>query len=139
MEKRIVVGFDGSDEARRAACWAAEFARMRQARLDLVAVVRPPDVASDVETEDFIERSRQHYAALVESMRELLAQDGGGRVTAHVLVGHPAERLICYAEEHKASHIVVGHRNRSAIQRWLVGSVARQVMDHASCSVTIVR
>lgn len=138
MVTRILVGFDGSDESRLAARWAANLAHLTKARIDLVAVARPPEVASDVETEDYIERSRAHYTQLLEAMRDELVMDDG-RVAMHVLVGHPAERLVRYAEEHKVDLIVVGHRNRRAMQQWLTGSAAKYVMDHAPCSVTIVR
>ncbi len=33
----------------------------------------------------------------------------------------------------------LGHRGKNLLTRWLVGSVSRQVIDHASCSVTVVR
>lgn len=138
MANRIVVGFDGSDEARLAARWAVQYAQASAARVDLIAVVRPPEIAADVETEAFIERARKHYEALLVSMREELLLENG-RMVVRVLVGHPAERLVRYAHEHQADHLVVGHRNRRAMKQWLTGSVARQVMDHACCSVTVVR
>lgn len=138
MVTRILVGFDGSDESRLAARWAANLAKLTHARIDLVAVVRPPDIASDVETEDYIERSRAHSMQLLEAMREELVLVDG-RIAMHVLVGHPAEHLVRYAQEHHADLIVVGHRNRHAVQQWLTGSAAKYVMEHAPCSVTIVR
>lgn len=138
MANRIVVGFDGSEEARLAARWAVDYTRGRELRIDLVAVVRPPDVGADVETEAFIERAKRHYERVLQAIRDAL-QEADGRITLHVLVGHPAERLVNYAEVHHAELIVVGHRNRGAVTQWLTGSVARQVMDHAHCSVTIVR
>ena len=138
MIKRILVGYDGSDEAQRATLWAAELARITHARLDLVAVARPPEIAADVETEAHIQQLRAVLAKLLTTMRAQLSIDDE-RIATHLLVGHPAERLLRFAEEHHVDHLVVGHRSRGALQRWLLGSVARHVMDHAPCSVTIVR
>lgn len=138
MTARIVVGFDGSEESRLAARWAANYARTQDGRIDLVAVARPPDVGADVETEAFVERARQHYEQALAAMREEL-QEADGRIALRVLVGHPAERLVRYAHEHRADLLVVGHRNRSGVTQWLTGSVARQVIDHAPCSVVVVR
>jgi nucleotide-binding universal stress UspA family protein len=35
--------------------------------------------------------------------------------------------------------IVMGHRGKSMLQRWLLGSVSKRVLSYAPCSVTIVR
>ncbi|WP_250845369.1 universal stress protein [Escherichia coli] len=34
---------------------------------------------------------------------------------------------------------MVGHRGKTLFSRWLLGSVTRQVVDHALCPVTVVR
>jgi nucleotide-binding universal stress UspA family protein len=57
----------------------------------------------------------------------------------HVVVGHPAEQIVRYAEEHGIDHIVVGRRGQTVFERWLIGSVARQVVAYAHCAVTVVR
>ncbi|MNF02182.1 Universal stress protein family protein [compost metagenome] len=54
-------------------------------------------------------------------------------------MGRPAEQIVRYAEENAIDHIVVGHRGHSDFERWLLGSVARQVIDHAPCAVTVIR
>ena len=135
MIKHILVGFDNSEESRRAVQWAIELAEQTSARLDVVAVARPPEIADDVETEALIERIRKQHR---HDLAELRAATGD-KIHTHVLVGHPAEQLLRYAEEHDVDHIVVGHRSRYAVQRWWLGSVSRQISDHAKCSVTIVR
>lgn len=38
-----------------------------------------------------------------------------------------------------ADHIVVGHRGHTLFERWLIGSVARQVIAYAPGAVTVVR
>lgn len=37
------------------------------------------------------------------------------------------------------SEIVAGHRGRTLFERWLIGSVVRQLVAYATCSVTVVR
>lgn len=56
-----------------------------------------------------------------------------------IAVGHPAEQIVRYAEGHDVDHIVVGHRGHTHFERFLIGSVARQVIAYASCAVTVVR
>ena len=48
-------------------------------------------------------------------------------------------RTGCVADERQADAIVIGTRGRTGLRRLLLGSVARNVMHHASCSVLIIR
>jgi nucleotide-binding universal stress UspA family protein len=56
-----------------------------------------------------------------------------------VVVGHPAKQIVRFAEANGIDHIVVGHRGHTLFERWLIGSVARQVIAYAHCAVTVVR
>lgn len=53
----------------------------------------------------------------------------------HVL----AERIVINAEEWGADLVVIGHRGHGLVGRWLLGSVAKQVMHHATCAVLVAR
>lgn len=135
MVKHMLVGFDGSEESRHALQWAHDLAVQTAAKVDVVAVIRPPEIGADVETEALIHNMRKQYRKLLTDAVAEIHPDA----EAHVFVGHPAERLLRYAEDHEIDHIVVGHRSRSALRRLWLGSVSRHVSDHAACSVTIVR
>jgi nucleotide-binding universal stress UspA family protein len=138
MIRRILLGYDGSESSDHAYRFAAELARRYEAELHVLAVARPPDLGDEVETEALIEHSRRHYEQMLAKLRRRLSHDV---VTAHtsLAVGHPAEQLVRYAEQHGIDHIVVGHRGHTLFERWLIGSVARQVIAHAPCAVTVVR
>lgn len=133
---KLLIAYDGSDSAKSAFKFAIDLAGRYGAELHVLAVARPPEFGSEVETEAVIESSRHHYAHLLQPLK---TQVGG--VTAHfeVMVGHPAESIVLYAEDHAIDHIVVGHRGHSLFERWLLGSVARQIIAYAPCSVTVVR
>jgi nucleotide-binding universal stress UspA family protein len=138
MITRILLGYDGSPAASRALEFAVDLARRYGAELHVLAVFRPPEFGTEVETEELIEEGRKHCARLLQPLRAKL---GGGdpKVRFEIAVGHPSEQLLLYAEKHGVDHIVVGHRGHSGLARWLLGSVARQVIAHASCAVTVVR
>ncbi len=53
--------------------------------------------------------------------------------------GHPAAEIVQAAEEHRTDLIVLGSHGRSAVARFLLGSVAERVARHAPCSVLLVR
>jgi len=138
MMRKILLGYDGSPSAERAYSFAVELANRFGAELHVVAVVRPPEFGDEVETEAMIEHSQRHYGHVLAALKPRLAQDANG-AQATLAVGHPAEQLVRYAEQHGIDHIVVGHRGRTAFDRWLIGSVARQTIAHAPCAVTVVR
>jgi nucleotide-binding universal stress UspA family protein len=138
MITRVLLGYDGSDSAKHAFEFAVDLVRRYEAELHVLAVARPPDFAEDVETEAIIENSTRHYREVLEPIKAQLAAEAiPGR--CEVAVGHPAEQLVLYAERHGVEHIVVGHRGHTLFERWLIGSVARQVIAHAPCAVTVVR
>jgi nucleotide-binding universal stress UspA family protein len=138
MITKVLLGYDGSDSARDALDFALDLARRYGAELHVLAVVRPPEFAEDVETEAVIENSQRHYRQVLDPVQARLAASGVPG-TCGLAVGHPAEQLLRYADAHAIDHIVVGHRGRSLFERWLIGSVARQVIAHARCAVTVVR
>lgn len=136
MIHKLLIAYDGSDSAKAAFDLALDLARKYGAELHVLSVARPPEFGEEVETEAVIEQSRRHHAHLLQPLK---AHTTG--LTAHfeVKVGHPAEAIVLYAEDHGIDHIVVGHRGRALFERWLLGSVARQVIAYAPCAVTVVR
>ena len=59
--------------------------------------------------------------------------------TAHVRSGDPANEILAAATDLKSDLIVTGSRGLGGLERLLLGSVARNVLVHAACSVLIVR
>lgn len=138
MYRTIVVGYDGSTAARKAFDAALELAARDHAQLHVVSVGRPSEIADDVETEAVIEHTRAYHGRL---LAELKASAATKQVKTHyeVAVGHPAEQIIYYADRIGADLIVVGDRGRSNFARLLLGSVSKQVTEHAGRPVLVVR
>ncbi len=138
MITKLLLGYDGSASAERALGFALETAELHRAELHVLAVARPPDLGTEIEVEPVIERELRHYESVLAAIGERL-KAGQVTATSEVVVGHPAEQILRYAETHGIDHIVVGNRGRSLFERLLLGSIARQVVAHAPCNVTIVR
>jgi len=66
-------------------------------------------------------------------------ESSGLLCTSRVLTGDPKVAVIDYAAESGADFIIVGSHEASDAVRFLLGSVARAVVRHATCSVEIVR
>jgi len=86
------------------------------------------------ELEDQTKPARELVERIAKELRS-----AGFKADAVVEVGDIRERIIDFAAEWGADLIVVGSHGRSAIQRFLLGSVAEFVARHAKCSVEIVR
>ncbi|MBI2310949.1 MAG: universal stress protein [Betaproteobacteria bacterium] len=138
MIQRILVAYDGSEPASKAFELAADLGKKYSASLHVLAVAKPPEFGDDVETEAILENSQRHYTKVLAALKNraaLLAVSP----RFEIVVGHPADQIVYHAEQTGADLIVMGHRGKSFVKRLLIGSVSRQVMDHAHCAVLIVR
>lgn len=138
MIKSILLAYDGSAPADKAYAFALDIAKKYDADLYVLAVARPPEFGDDVETEAIIENSKKHYQKVLAPFKAQ-ASSQGVRLHFEVAVGHPAEQIIRHAEQFKAELIVIGHRGKSLFERLRLGSVSKQVIQYAHCSVTVVR
>jgi nucleotide-binding universal stress UspA family protein len=65
--------------------------------------------------------------------------DAGLSARPIALEGDPATEIVRFAIERRSGTIVMGTRGHTGLARLLLGSVARNVLLHAPCSVLIVR
>lgn len=138
MIRTILLAYDGSEAANKACEYALDIAQKYGAKLLAISVARPPEMGEDVETEAIIENSRAYHGKLLTSVIHLAA----GRkieVECEVAVGHVAEQILYYADNHKVDLIVLGHRGKTLFRRLLLGSVSKQVVQHADQPVLVVR
>lgn len=138
MIRKILIAFDGSESAERAFHFALLLAKQFAAELTVLAVARPPEPPTMEETQAFLESATEHYERQFNVFRKA-AEEGGVTLKTLIVTGHPAEQIIHHATEERADLIVMGHRGKSLVQRWLLGSVSKRVLSYAPCSVTIVR
>lgn len=138
MIQKILVAYDTSEQASKAFDLGLDLARRYSAALLVLAVARPPEPPQEVEAEAFIERTTEYFEGHFATLRESSKQ---ANITPRfeVRVGHPADQIIHVANQEKVDMIVMGHRGKSMIQRWLLGSVSKRVISYAHCAVTIVR
>ncbi|SEH02455.1 Nucleotide-binding universal stress protein, UspA family [Nonomuraea solani] len=124
MNRRIVVGVDGSAPAMAAVEWAADDARGRGAGLRIVHVCEQCPQA---------EHCARALAAAGERARELA---DGVEVSTEVLPGNVIKTLI--AESASADSVVLGTRGLGGFAEMVVGSVSMAVAGHAEGPVVVV-
>jgi nucleotide-binding universal stress UspA family protein len=132
----VLFAYDGSLFAKRALRYATRLGP--DARVAVIAVVPILIEAPRTEESAAPEHGKREAARQLEEARAILAEDG---VEAELIqaVGNPAAEIIAAAEQRDADLIVVGHRGRSAISRFIEGSVSDRIVRHAACDVLVVR
>ena len=132
---KIVVGYDGSDAARRALERAAALAGS-QSRVVVVAVAEPyPRSGVTIPANRDQGEIRRRRRDLDEA-RGLLEQRGIEPETIQAR-GDPAEQLVEASRD--AGLLIVGARGLNRLQRLALGSVSSKVVHDAVCDVLVVR
>lgn len=131
----IVVGYDGSDAARRGLAHVGALAAPPR-RVVVVAVVPQIPVAS-VSDEPLAGGDFDAERLLVEAAEQL---PGGDRtaIERRAATGDPAAVLVEVAREANADLVIVGRRGTDFVARTLLGSVAQRVVEQARCNVLVV-
>jgi nucleotide-binding universal stress UspA family protein len=84
-------------------------------------------------------KSENHAARrLVQEVAERLGRRNM-QTTAQVVEGYPAASIAEEAEKYGADFVFVGSHGHGGFVRFLLGSVAKAVVENAACSVEIVR
>jgi nucleotide-binding universal stress UspA family protein len=136
---QVVVGFDGSDSATRAAQWAADEARVRGRGLTLVHAIMPPVTTGGLgvglpPSLDLIDQLETQALDELDTFAATLADV---ETRTHVGVGAASGVLLEASES--ADLVVVGSRGRGGFRGLLLGSVGAQVAAHAACPVAVIR
>jgi nucleotide-binding universal stress UspA family protein len=139
----IVVGVDGSPNARKALQWAMGQAALQQSALTVLTVhevpvsgwTGNPIVVAGDET-----LRGQALEAAREAAEKAAAELGAGTppsVTVRAVDGFAAQELISASRD--ADLLVVGDRGHGGFASLLLGSVSSKVVHHAQCPVVVVR
>jgi nucleotide-binding universal stress UspA family protein len=135
--QRILVAFDASPHAEHALNVALSMAGDMKAKLFVLAVIRPPELAESAEFNAVLDEERERYESSFVPVRERAKQKGIDLET-EVVVGHPAEQILHRADAIQASLIVMGKRSHTILHRWMLGSNSERVLKYAHCPVMIV-
>lgn len=146
--ERVVVAVDGSDIGAEALAAVRHWPFLAFADMRTLSVVAGPTsrwpgaIVPDMETATAdqpgtTDAIREHEAIATDAAVGL--ETAGFRVKPEVLSGSPAHAIVAFASEWDADLVILGSHGRTGLVRLLLGSVARNVLHHAGCSVLIVR
>lgn len=137
MFKKILVPLDGSELAASILPQVAELAKRFQAEFTLLHVYSGEEAdaaAPPGSTTAAVLKTCEAYLSLLGKN----LQDRGLKVKVVCLAGVPAREIIRYADEHQLDLIALATHGRGEVA-WLLGSIAKKVITHASVPVLLFR
>lgn len=128
-DRRIVVGFDGSEGSHRALDWAAKEAEFRGASLTVVQAWTPGEFGRESEREEWSQTQ------LEEELGSLLKE---GLVSWSAVARKGSAAKVLIDESDGADMLVVGSRGHGGFAGLHLGSVSQQVSAHARSTTVVV-
>lgn len=137
MYHNILLAYDGSPDGREALAQAKNLASVSGATMRLLAIINPSENMLVIEGMSFAPDNQRVLAQSVLDAGVRRLEGVGCTATNDVRYGNPAEQIVESAREMKADLIIIGHRDQSALARWLNGSVGASILHHPPCSVLV--
>jgi nucleotide-binding universal stress UspA family protein len=135
MIQRILLAADGSENALKAARWAAALAKTYGAKVTVLHVVHIPAAlagstvlpggATDVAV---VTRLMEQAAEGVITITTPILDEVGVEYDTRIEYGHTAETIVRVANEEQIDLIVMGSRGLTAASALLLGSVSHKVL-----------
>lgn len=133
MFKKVMVAVDGSETAQEALKEAQNIANSYQGSMCIVHVINDSDGASQQAGNKILEQAKSAVSGIASVETRLLEAD-----PLYGLTGI-AESIADAVNDWDANLLVVGTANRRGLERFVMGSVAEQVVAKVDSSILLVR
>lgn len=143
--KNVVIGIDGSDASLRAAKSAVQLFQLteRDVQITLVNVVSVTGIFKFISLVRFVAAVEDNLvmsgeAALTDAQNQL-SEMGLKSIDFVLKNGEPADEILKVADSLNAQLIVIGAQGRSAVEKFLIGSVSSRISTYAKCSTAVIK
>jgi nucleotide-binding universal stress UspA family protein len=140
MFRKILVGNDGSDGARKALQTALTLAARDGAELHEISVEEhlPRYGALMGELDEAKEEAREFFHRVTQDS-EATAAAQGVTLTSHVVPGHPVEAVTKFTKDGNFDLLVVGFTGHSNIFGRIWGGTSQNLVRLSPCTVLVVK
>jgi nucleotide-binding universal stress UspA family protein len=143
--RKIMVATDGSELVRKAVDTAIEISKLGEAKLYAVHVISMGDYYSSIPLSidaEWIKAMEEHLR--IEGQEAIAYVENAGRaanveIEPIILEGNPASEIVDFAEKNDIELVIMGSHGKTGIQRFLIGSVAENVVRYSKKTVLIVK
>jgi len=136
--KKILVPLDGSKIAEAVIPFAREIAARSGAELLFVTAVQQVGVWDAALSLQVLKRESEIAADYLATVEKDVSGEGQ-KVATQVLDGDAAEAVLAAADEAGVDLIAISTHGRSGVSRWLFGSVATRILEHAGVPLLVLR
>ncbi len=136
-EKRVVVGFDGSELSHAAVAAAREQAGNDGKIVVVHAYGLPPDFLGWAEYDGLLAKRQSHARAALDELVRDRADTLGADHEIELIGGSPAQALLDVARARHADVIVVGSRGLGRV-KGAMGSVSQRLLQLADVPVLVI-
>jgi nucleotide-binding universal stress UspA family protein len=142
--KKILIPIDGSEYSFNAARCAIKIAKNENAKLYCIHVISNIPYgyeSSPYAIDRYFKDLEQKVQSWFDKVREVAESEGISELKTETFTGVKSiiGSIIDYATTKNIDLIVIGTRGRTRLKRFIMGSVANGVIQHAHCSVYLVR
>ncbi len=138
--EKIMIATDGSKQVGDAIVAGVNLAKLTGAKLYAVYVITsagysPRGFGWEESLNEILEAEAKKAVDLVEEA----GKTSDVKVESVILEGHPADKIMEFAEQEGVDLIVMGTLGRTGLDRFLLGSVAEKVVRHSKIPVMVVK
>ena len=139
--KKLLVPIDFSESSLKALKYAVAVAGQFGASVCLVHVVEPASFLNDLRNVPLAVSDREVANKLHHKLVMLARKEVDPLTPVHPLVciGKPFDEIVRTAKTFQADLIIIATQGRTGFKRPFLGSTAERVVQHAHCSVLVVR
>lgn len=143
MFQQITAALDGSENSIQALDYAANIASQDKATLQIISVIEPlPIIYGGASTAAYNEANKsvmeQNYKKIqTEQRARLKKQYPNLKITTLIKEGRPAAKITESSLD--SDLIVIGHKGHGGVIEWMLGSVAKQIVDGCTCPVLVIK
>ncbi|TPV96078.1 MAG: universal stress protein [Myxococcales bacterium FL481] len=137
VDNTVLVPFDFSDASKNALRVATRFVHRPEQLLVVHAMAPLPVTAPGAVWSTYDEAGAAKQ--LEQTLREAVDALELGDVRTKVVLGEAAEGVLDVAANEDCGLIVISTHGYTGFKRFLLGSVASRVVQHASCAVLVLR
>jgi nucleotide-binding universal stress UspA family protein len=139
MLSKMLVANDGSPGGEKALKHALELARRLGIGVTMICVEDIPRFPASIDEVDEAQADEESVFEKVVASAKDLAETYGVALHAHVIPGHPLPSVVEFVRKNGYDLLVVGFMGHTALYNRLIGSTTDRLVEHAPCTVMVVK